>query len=143
MGINAGKETPWCVEASKIARSMDPNIEIWDPSDGAWTGIDWQSEDRLVQPSMDEILKRQLDGIASCDALVAYYGTESEGLGARLELGRLLMTQGLHIHLAMDPQLKGRHYIRAHYLHAVSEVTEHGGLASAVRAAIFGIRQPS
>lgn len=140
LGIRAGRTEPWCVEARKILTSLDPNIETWDPEDDAWKGIDWSSSD-IVQPIIDEILTRQLEGIKQCDALVLVMpalcnndGSPNQGLGARLELGRTLMTRGIDLRIVLDPHLDGRHYIRAHFPHALARVKEYGTVKEAIQA---------
>ena len=134
LGIKARATTPWCVHLMETLRRLDPQVEFWTPDDDAWEGIDWTSGD-AVQPIIDGITRRQIMSIATCDALIAHLDTSEMGLGARLELGRILMTDGLRIHLVLSPDLMGRHYIRSHYPFARASVTEHASLDEAARAA--------
>lgn len=134
LGIKARATTPWCVHLMETLRQLDPQVEFWTPDDGAWEGIDWTSGD-AVQPIIDGITRRQIAGIATCAALVVYLDSSEMGLGARLELGRILMTEGLRIHIVLSPDLMGRHYIRSQYPFAQAWVTEHATLDEAARAA--------
>lgn len=136
LGIQARSTTPWCVLVSGTLRDLDPSVEVWTPDDDAWADINWSSGD-AVQPIINGITNRQVDGIASCDTLVVYLGCDEVGLGARLELGRILMTDGLRIHVVLHPDLAGRHYIRSYYQLARASVTEHPSLVGAAIAAFL------
>lgn len=131
LGIRARSTTPWCVEAARLL--AEGGAEAWTPDDPAWEGIDWESGD-AVQPDVDAILDRQVEGIATCDSLIVRLGVEEHGLGARLELGRLLWTGGLSLHVVLDPELMGRHFIRAHFRESPARVTEHRTVEDAVKA---------
>lgn len=135
LGTKAGPRAAWCVEARRLIAEQAPGVEVWDPSDPAWEGIDWDAGGE-IQPVVDGIATRQLEGIAACDLLVIYIGDEHEGAGARFEIGRLLWTPGLRIFLVLHPKLRGRHYIRAFLPHARADVWECQDLATAVAAAV-------
>ena len=135
LGIQARSTTPWCVNATNQIRTLDPTAEVWTPDDDAWNTINWTSGD-AVQPAVDGILERQLRGIASCDEVLVCLGIEEHGLGARLELGRLLMTPGLRLHVILHPNLMGRHYIRAHFPIALATVREYDTITAAVQAIV-------
>jgi hypothetical protein len=134
------------VEARRLLASFSPDVDTWDPEDSAWESIDWSSGDE-VQPIINEILTRQLEGIKRCDVLVFVMpallnkdGSPNQGLGARLELGRVLMTRQLDLRVVLDPHLNGRHYIRAHFSHALARVREYPTVAKAIQAIIDDYR---
>lgn len=133
LGIKARTTTPWCIHVMTALRQIDPQVDFWTPDDDAWDDINWTSGD-AIQPIVDGITRRQIEGIASCTALLVHLDSSDSGLGARLELGRILMTEGLRIHLVLSQNLMGRHYIRSQYPFARATVTEHASLDEAVAA---------